>query len=63
MLGPWICLRAALVDLCTDAADDSRVAMVTFVPQFGFRLDWTKALVIGFFNIRTFGPTAMPQQQ
>ena len=38
MLGPWICLRAALVDLCTDAADDSRVAMVTFVPPIWFQI-------------------------
>ena len=51
---------------CTDAADHSRVAHGDVRPPLRamvVKLDWMKALVIGFFNIHAFGPTAMPQQQ
>jgi len=53
MLGPWICFRAALLDFCTGAADHSRVAhddVRPSNPSHGGKLDWTRALVIGFLH-------------
>jgi hypothetical protein len=62
MLGPWNCLRGHCSIFVPVPQITLVLPTVTFVHQskHGGKLNWTKALVIGFFYIRTFGPTAMP---